>query len=182
MRFAAAAPFAIAIVLAFAGLSASGASAQAPKSGPGWQMWSPGSKWRQDWRQGKLSPRHQRRMQRHWLFMNGSIPARYQGLKSPVGEGNEVIVAGQKVYTKHCARCHGDEGLGSGEAGFDLHPSPALLAFMVHTPIAADSYLMWTIADGGKDLNSDMPAFKNTLTDKEIWQVIAYIRNGFALP
>ncbi len=155
---------------------------RAQVSGPGWQMWSPGSKWRKDWREDKMSPRHQRRMQRHWLFMNGSIPERFQSLKSPLGETAENIAAGQKVYTQHCARCHGDEGLGSGEAGFDLHPSPALLAFMVHTPVAVDGYLMWSIAGGGEAVNSKMPAFDQTLSKKEIWQVIAYIRNGFALP
>ena len=178
-------PHGLALMLLIGGLAATeppASFAQEAQNGPGWQMWSPGSKWRQEWRQNKMSPRHQRRMQRHWLFMNGSIPKGYQGLSSPVGENDAIIAAGQQVYTKHCAGCHGDEGLGSGEAGFDLHPSPALLAFMVHAPIAADSYLMWTIAEGGKDLNSGMPAYKETLSKKEIWQVIAYIRNGFALP
>jgi mono/diheme cytochrome c family protein len=40
-------------------------------------------------------------------------------------------------------------------------------------------YLMWTIAEGGKPFDTDMPAFKNLLTAKQIWQIITYMRAGF---
>ena len=42
---------------------------------PGWNMWGPGTGWREHWRHGQMSPRHRHRMQRHWTFMNGQIPA-----------------------------------------------------------------------------------------------------------
>ncbi len=149
---------------------------------PAWRMLSPGSEWRRDWDDDTMTPMHRHRMQRHWLFMNGSIPARYQGLKSPLKNADKAIEKGQALYTTHCAQCHGDEGFGEGEAGLDLNPSPALLAFIVQTPIAVDSYLMWSIAEGGVKLNSKMPAFKAKLSETEIWQIVSYIRNGFAPP
>ncbi len=158
------------------------ASAQQVRRNPGLHMWGPGKHWRKDWEFDKMSPRHRHRMQRHWTFMNGNIPARFQNSKNPYGDSETAIVKGEKLYAANCASCHGVEGLGEGEAGNDLYPSPALLAFIVQMPIAADSYLMWTISEGGKDFNTEMPAFKGTLNDDEIWQVIAYIRNGFALP
>lgn len=149
---------------------------------PSWHMWGPGADWRENWRPGQMSPRHRHRMQRHWTFMNGQLPARYQNLKNPMDGTEANILKGQKIYLDKCASCHGIEGLGEGEAGNDLFPSPALLAFIVQMPIAVDSYLMWTVSEGGKDLNTGMPAFKDSLNDDEIWQVIAYVRNGFALP
>lgn len=149
---------------------------------PGWHMWGPDSAWRQEWDNSTMTPMHRHRMQRHWLFMNGNIPARYQALKNPHGNSDAAVEKGQALYTKHCATCHGDEGFGEGKAGFDLNPSPALLAFIVQSPIAVDSYLMWSIAEGGVDLNSGMPAFKSTLSADEIWQIVSYIRNGFAPP
>lgn len=171
-------PIAAAIILA---PFLSNAYGQA-KDQPNWHMLAPDSQWRQSWGGDTMTPTHRHRMQRHWLFMNGNIPARYQGLKNPLGSSDKAVEMGQALYTSHCARCHGDEGFGEGEAGFDLTPSPALLAFIVQMPIAVDSYLMWSIAEGGTDLSSKMPAFKETLSVDEMWQVVAYIRNGFAPP
>ena len=41
-----------------------------------------------------------------------------------------------------------------------------------------EPYLYWTIAEGGRQFESDMPAFKDRLAKKDIWAVIAYIRAG----
>jgi len=180
LQFAAAAMFLTMALVAY-GPAVLAAGDEAVKQ-PGWHMWGPGTDWRKSWRPGEMSPRHRHRMHRHWTFMNGQIPARYQNLKNPMDGSDVNIMKGQKLYLDNCASCHGIEGLGEGEAGNDLFPSPALLAFIVQMPIAVDSYLMWTISEGGKDLNTGMPAFKDTMNDDEIWQVITYVRNGFAMP
>lgn len=156
------------------------AHAQQRPDGP--NPWSPKHEWRKQWRHGHMSPRHRHRMQRHWTFMNGQIPERYQNVRNPFGDQEGAIRAGQKLYGDICARCHGFDGLGDGEAGHDLFPSPALLAFVIQSPIAVDSYLMWTISEGGEDLNTKMPAYKDSLSEGEIWQLISFLRNGFALP
>jgi mono/diheme cytochrome c family protein len=46
-------------------------------------------------------------------------------------------------------------------------------------PIAIDSYLLWTISEGGVAFGTKMPAFKNALSKQQIWQVVAYLRAGF---
>ena len=38
--------------------------------------------------------------------------------------------------------------------------------------------MYWSIAEGGRQFDSDMPAFKSTLSKKDIWSVIAYVRAG----
>jgi mono/diheme cytochrome c family protein len=83
------------------------------------------------------------------------------------------------LYADNCALCHGPTGMGDGEAGRALNPSPALLAYMINMPMAVDEYLLWTISEGGEPLGTDMPAFKDVLTTEEIWNVIAFMRAGF---
>ena len=70
-------------------------------------------------------------------------------------------------------------GLGDGEGAGDLTPSPALLAYLVQQPIAIDQYLLWSISEGGKDFGTAMPAWKDTLSEDQIWKIIAYLRAGF---
>jgi hypothetical protein len=71
------------------------------------------------------------------------------------------------------------EGLGDGDAAKSLLPSPALLAFMIQRPVAVDEYLLWSIAEGGKAFDTEMPAFKDTLSREDTWKIIAYMRSGF---
>ena len=46
-------------------------------------------------------------------------------------------------------------------------------------PMAGDEYLLWTVSEGGQRFGTDMPAFKDTLTEDQIWSIIAYMRAGF---
>ena len=48
-----------------------------------------------------------------------------------------------------------------------------------HRPIAVDEYLLWSISEGGRQFDTEMPAFKGTLSREEIWKVIAFMRAGF---
>lgn len=82
-------------------------------------------------------------------------------------------------YAKQCASCHGAQGMGDGEAGRGLSPSPALLAYMIQMPMSVDEYMLWTISDGGKEFGTAMPDFKDKLSEEEIWQIVAFMRSGF---
>lgn len=42
-----------------------------------------------------------------------------------------------------------------------------------------EGYLYWTISEGGEALETAMPAFKDVLSEKERWQVILLMSNGF---
>ena len=44
---------------------------------------------------------------------------------------------------------------------------------------ALDSYLIWSISDGGKAFGTEMPAYKRRLSENQIWQIITFMRSGF---
>ena len=152
-----------------------------PPHGPMWgqDRWDPGAMHRDRWHPNHMGPGQRHRMFRHWSFMNQGVPQDYRGARNPFSFSAETVAAGAKVYTENCAACHGDRGLGDGEAGRDLSPSPALLSYLVQMPMAVDEYLLWAISDGGNAFGTDMPAFKDTLTEDEIWKVITWMRAGF---
>ena len=58
-------------------------------------------------------------------------------------------------------------------------PSPALLNRFVQMPMAGDEYLLWAISEGGNQFGTDMPAFKDVLSEDEIWTIVTYMRAGF---
>lgn len=131
------------------------------------------------WNRSRMGPQHTLRMDRQDAAIAGEIPEIYLGAESPFEPTLEVLLAGQEIYVRDCAACHGQRGFGDGDAGYALDPSPALLTLLVETPNAADEYLIWTLADGGEPFGSEMPAFRDRLGEAEMWQVIAYMRAGF---
>ncbi|WP_162798593.1 c-type cytochrome [Sulfitobacter sp. SK012] len=131
------------------------------------------------WGWGDMGQGQQQRMQRHWTYMNKGMPATYRGARSPFRATPQVIAEGETLYSANCSGCHGAEGLGDGEAGRSLVPSPALLRWFVQMPMSGDEYLLWTISEGGDRSGTDMPAFKDNLSEENIWKIIAYMRAGF---
>lgn len=162
------------------GIARPNADAQ-PMHGPMWgqDWWDPGAMHRDSWHPNRMGPGQRMRMFRHWTFMNQGVPLEYRGVRSPISSDTETIATGATIYTENCAACHGDRGFGDGEAGRDLSPSPALLAYMVQMPMAVDEYLFWAISDGGEPFGTDMPAFKGALSEVDIWKVITFMRAGF---
>ena len=104
---------------------------------------------------------------------HAQVPPEYAELKSP--QATEALISnGQTLYTKLCASCHGDGGMGDGPAAASLNPVPAPVA---HTSMMlGDGYLYWRITEGGADFKSTMPAWKSSLTEDDIWALIAYMR------
>ncbi|MGH1419432.1 MAG: c-type cytochrome [Hyphomicrobiaceae bacterium] len=142
-------------------------------------MWNPGWMQRDMWRRDHMGPMHRSRMARHRTFMHQGLPEAYRNARNPLPITEDVVRAGAKLYADNCASCHGARGMGDGEAGKGLNPSPALLAHLIQMPMAVDSYLLWSISDGGAEFKTGMPAFKDVLTKQEIWKIVAYMRAGF---
>jgi len=101
------------------------------------------------------------------------VPEEYANLQSP-DLSNADIAAGGELYTKMCASCHGEDGLGDGPSATALDPAPSPIA---HTStMLSDGYLYWRIAEGGAEFKTTMPAWKDSLTEAEIWALVGYMR------
>jgi mono/diheme cytochrome c family protein len=131
------------------------------------------------WQSEPTTPGLLPRAERHSEFMQAGVPLEYRGRRNPYPAAMQVIDNGGRLFRAHCATCHGVLGLGDGEAGRDLRPSPAFLTYLIERPRAVDEYLLWTISEGGAEFGTAMPAFKETLSELEIWQIVVYMRSGF---
>lgn len=163
-------------------IAVAGAHAQDPKPAVpprSFDYWQPDWMVRELWGPGRMPKSMQARLLRHTTFVQFGVPRDYQAAQSPLKVDAKVIAGGRALYDRHCASCHGSDGLGAGDASRGLTPSPALLAYMIGRPIAVDEYLLWSIADGGKQFDTEMPGFRDTLARDDIWRIIAYMRAGF---
>ena len=105
-------------------------------------------------------------------------PHEYEELKNPYEGDHEVAEAGAEIYQANCETCHGTEGKGDGPAAAGLDPQPADLTDTHMMEEMSDGALFWRVSEGGmmEPFNSVMPAWKGTLTDDQIWQVVTYIQ------
>ena len=124
-------------------------------------------------------PRWMANMARHQKVIMYGIPAPYSAVRDPQPDTPAKLRRGAAVFDQHCASCHGSTGEGSGPEGFFLVPAPADLEWLARAPKSkSDPYLYWSIAEGGRAFDSEMPAFKQTLSKRDIWSVTAYLRAG----
>jgi mono/diheme cytochrome c family protein len=84
---------------------------------------------------------------------------------NPYANQQDAVSAGAKIFSDHCAKCHGSDALGRGK-------KPSLRAKEVQQ--AADGELLWLLRNG--DLRQGMPSW-SSLPEPSRWQVIAYIKS-----
>lgn len=167
------------VSLALAGAAGAAFGEGRPPSPRTFDYWQPEWMVRELWGPGNMPKSMMARLLRHTTYMQFGVPDAYAGAKPTVPHSAETVAAGRKVYEQNCASCHGKDGLGDGDAAKAVSPSPALLAYMIRRPVSVDEYLLWTISDGGKQFETDMPAFKDKLSRDDIFRVVSYMRAGF---
>lgn len=95
-----------------------------------------------------------------WLITAASVCA--------AGEPN--VPRGKKVYEKYCLACHGPQGRGDGATQFDPPVADLTSSEVLMKP---DSRLLRSIHEGRT--NTAMDAWKSTLSDAAIRDVLAYV-------
>jgi mono/diheme cytochrome c family protein len=86
----------------------------------------------------------------------------------------ESIAAGQQLYLRNCASCHGRSG--DGGPGNDLIPAAPSLIDDQWDHGSTDKAIFDNIKNGvAPDFN--MVPFKDKLKDDEIWSVVNYVRS-----
>src|SRR5262245_25234677 len=98
-------------------------------------------------------------------------PAPNAAQKNPIASTQESIGAGQKIYSKTCAMCHGKTGDADGPAVIELNIHPAKLS---DPKIAteSDGSLFWKITTGKKP----MPAYGKRISETDRWNLVNYVR------
>lgn len=94
-------------------------------------------------------------------------------LHNPIPRSAESIARGRQLFAKDCAACHGAEGRGDGVAAAALPQRPDDLSRIAPPPIFPDGVVAYRIINGVKM----MPAFKSTLSENEIWDLLNFIRS-----
>ena len=118
-------------------------------------------------------------MSRHQQVLMHGVPAPYASMRDPSPDSVGKLRRGTMLFDRHCSSCHGWSGKGGGSEGFFLVPAPADLEWLARTPKdRSNPYIYWSIAEGGAQFESDMPAFKQTLSSEDIWALSAYLRAG----
>jgi mono/diheme cytochrome c family protein len=100
-----------------------------------------------------------------------SAPPAEAQKKNPVAASASSLAAGQKIFSKTCAMCHGKTGDADGPAVIELNIHPAKLS----DPKLAtepDGALFWKITTGKKP----MPAYGKRLSETDRWNLVNYVR------
>ena len=87
---------------------------------------------------------------------------------APGTDDEELIAAGEELYTNSCARCHQPDGEGFAPIYPHLAGNPLVT---LHDP---DPVIEIVLEGSG-----GMRGFRNTMDQEELAQVISYIRNAW---
>lgn len=100
------------------------------------------------------------------------------GWGSPVfaASGNEVN--GKKLYLTYCFLCHGLSGQGDGFAASVQPTKPRNLADDTYMSSRTEQQLFAAISGGGSAFHGSMtmPYWSESLTETQIWDLVAYVR------
>ena len=80
-------------------------------------------------------------------------------------------LSGRVIYSTICIRCHGIDGKGGGQLKF-IPPVADLTSSAIQGKL--DARLFKSVHDGKP--NTAMGAWREALTDDEIWDALAYVR------
>ena len=94
--------------------------------------------------------------------------------KNPLTIDAKTLAIGKGIYKDKCERCHGPGGLGDGP---DSDPDAAPDMDLTNAKRAArnpDGVVYYKVLNGRK--KPKMPAFKDELTEQQIWAVVAHVQ------
>ena len=118
-----------------------------------------------------------------WVGM--TVWGRLNRPASPADAANLTqVAAGQVVYARHCASCHGDKLQGQpnwkeqkADGKLPAPPHDATGHTWHHPDQQIFKITKLGIAAIVPNYQSDMMGFAGTLSDQDIWNVIAYIKS-----
>jgi mono/diheme cytochrome c family protein len=98
-------------------------------------------------------------------------PAWTDTIHNPYAKITTSADSGKVTYLQLCSVCHGTGGKGDGVAAAGLTIKPANHTSAI-VQSQTDGSLFFELTNG----HAPMPAYKTTLTDKQRWQLVCFIR------
>jgi len=94
--------------------------------------------------------------------------------KNPLTLDAKTLANGKSIYKNKCERCHGPGGLGDGPDA-DPDATDMNLTNPKRAPRNTDGVVYYKVLNGRK--KPKMPAFKDELTEEQIWAVVAHVQS-----
>jgi len=99
------------------------------------------------------------------------VPANFKSMKNPIAMSETSTKAGQALYVKTCAACHGKTGLGDGPKSKSLKTAPTNFSKAEFQSQTDGEHFYKT-----KTGRADMPKYEGKMSDDDIWNVVNYMR------
>jgi mono/diheme cytochrome c family protein len=109
------------------------------------------------------------------LWLSAAVPTSFQRNPEPFSVAG--VMHGARVYTRHCASCHGADGRGEGPLAPSLaHWPPTFAGALLARRL--DGELYWRVRHGMRDERGapSMPGFAATLDAHDTWAVLDYLK------
>jgi len=107
------------------------------------------------------------------LGCSGDLAARLEAREqqNPIPYGPESLARGRALYGEHCQRCHGPTGRGDGPDAAALEGGAGNLA--ERGAILREGSIAYKSRHG----QERMPAFRDSLSRDEIWDLTNYVKS-----
>jgi mono/diheme cytochrome c family protein len=99
------------------------------------------------------------------------VPADYHSRTNPYAGQADAIAGGGKLFADHCAKCHGNDALGTGK-------KPSLRSDRVQN-VATEGDIFWLLKNG--NLAKGMPTW-SAIPEPSRWQIVAFVKSLGAAP
>jgi mono/diheme cytochrome c family protein len=103
------------------------------------------------------------------------IPPEADTVKSPLTVDEKVLASGKAVFKDKCERCHGPGGLGDGPDADPDAMGDMDLTVAKRAARNPDGVVFYKVMNGRR--KPKMPAFKEELTQDQVWAVVAYAQS-----
>jgi mono/diheme cytochrome c family protein len=110
--------------------------------------------------------------------LDASVDRRAPDIKNPVDSSDASLIAGMRIYQTNCANCHGDVNHPHGMLTDALYPRAP--QFVEDSPDMPENQNFYIIQHGIR--LSGMPAWKQSLSDQQMWQVTTFLSHMDKLP
>lgn len=110
--------------------------------------------------------------------LDAAVDRRAPETQNPIHPTDDNLIAGMKIYQTNCASCHGDIHSPHGMFADALYPrAPQFFQDAADMPENQNFYII----QHGIRL-SGMPAWKQSLSEQEMWQVTTFLSHMDKLP